>query len=237
MAGHSKWANIKRQKAVVDQKRGKEFTKLIREITVSAKQNPDKSQNPRLRLAIEKALAQNMNKQTIERAVAKGHGQLDEDNVEEILYEGYGPGGCAVIVECLSDNRNRTVSEVRHAFNKHGGNLGTDGSVSFMFDHKGCITLSKDTDEQLIFDTALDNGAEDIVDQVDRWQIITTKEKLYEVSHALSQQNITVEEASLHWLPQSSIAINEDIREKVQKLLTRLEELDDVQAIFTNVNL
>ena len=237
MAGHSKWANIKRQKAVVDQKRGKEFTKLIREITVSAKQNPDKSQNPRLRLAIEKALSQNMGKQTIERAINKASGQLTDDQVEEIIYEGYGPGGCAIIVECLSDNRNRTVSEGRHAFNKHGGNLGTDGSVLFMFDHKGLIVVSSSIDEQTLFDIALDSGAEDITQDEDSWCIITTKDMLYQVSQQLSHNNLSIESAQLQWLAKNKTDVNPKDKESIEKLLDRLDDLDDVQAIFTNANL
>ena len=238
MAGHSKWANIKRQKEANDKKKGKEFTKLIREITVAAKQGPDKDQNPRLRLAIEKALAQNMNKQTIERAVLKGSGNTDDDKVEAILYEGYGPGGFAIMVECLSDNRNRTVSEVRHAFSKHGGNLGTDGSVSFMFDHKGMIVFDPTSiDELEVFDIALEAGADDVVQTPDNWQIITAKEKLYEVTNQLnSNENILIKDAYLFWLAQNDISIDETQYEKAQKLIQRLEDLDDVQDVYTNIN-
>ena len=182
-----------------DKKQGKEFTKLIREITVAAKQGADKSQNPRLRLAIDKALSQNMNKQTIERAVTKEIGQGGEQAMDEILYEGYGPGGSAIIVECLSDNRNRTVSEVRHAFTKHGGNLGTAGSVSFMFDHKGIITIANHIDEQTLLDCALEAGAEDVIENDADWQVIT-KKKMYQISAHLTEHYEIQKPSSIGYL-------------------------------------
>ncbi len=235
MAGHSKWANIKFRKGAQDAKRGKIFTKLIREITVAAKMGgAEESSNPRLRDAVIKALKANMKRDTIDQAVKRGIGGLDGANMIEMLYEGYGPGGIAVIVDCLSDNKNRTVSEVRHAFTKHGGNLGTDGSVAYLFKKQGEILLSTDQSE-LAMDIAIESGAEDVV-LLDggELELVTPVEHYHAVLHALQAATFEVEESHLVRRALNLIEIDQDTAERLEKLIEMLEDLDDVQAVYTN---
>jgi YebC/PmpR family DNA-binding regulatory protein len=236
MAGHSKWANIKHRKAATDAKRGKIFTRLIREITVAAKLGgSDVLSNPRLRLAVDKAYDNNMPKDTIERAAKRGAGELDGVSYEESRYEGYGIGGAAVIVDCLTDNRTRTVADVRHAFSKHGGNLGTDGSVAFVFKHCGHLVFAPGTDENKLMEAALDAGADDIVDNDDgSIEVITPPNDFVAVKEALAKAGLKPEFAEVTMKPSTEITLTGDDAAKMQKLLDALESLDDVQAIYTN---
>jgi len=239
MAGHSKWANIKHRKAAQDKKRGKIYTKLIREITVAARSGGggDPSTNPRLRLAMDKALAANMNKDTIERAIKRGTGEGDDANYEEVRYEGYGPGGTAVMVDCMTDNRNRTVSEVRHAFTKAGGNLGTDGSVAYMFDRIGLMTYPAGSDEDAIMEAALEAGAEDVEANDDGTiDVSTSYEDFMTVKDAMVAAGHTPEHAEIMEKPTTGTTVSEDDAEKVIRLIDTLEELDDVQEVHTNAD-
>ena len=238
MAGHSKWANIKFRKAAQDAKRGKLFTKLIREITVSARSGGgDADANPRLRAAVDKALSANMTKEVIERAIKRGTGELDGVSYEEVRYEGYAPGGIAVLVECTTDNRNRTVSEVRHAFTKHGGNLGTDGSVAYLFNKVGVIRFADDKDEERIMELAVDAGAEDVVSEDDgSVEVITSPEDLHNVQTTLVNDGLKCEDADIVQRASTEVVLNEDDGEKVLKLLDALEDLDDVQDVYSNAN-
>ena len=236
MAGHSKWANIKFRKAAQDAKRGKAFTKLIKEITVSARiGGGDSDANPRLRTAIDKALAANMTRDTIERAVKRGSGALEGDDIVEIRYEGYGPNGVAVLVECATDNKNRTVSEVRHAFTKHGGNLGTDGSVSYLFNKIGSIVFSSD-DEEKIMDVALEAGAEDIESEDGMIEVVTPPEMFHQVEQAMKEAGLEAEMSELIQRPSTETELKGEDAEKVMKLIDALEDLDDVQDVFTNAS-
>ena len=239
MAGHSKWANIKFRKAAQDAKRGKLFTKFIREITVSAKQGgADPSTNPRLRTAIDKALAGNMTRDAVDRAVKRGAGGEEGQNMEEVRYEGYGPGGVAVMVDCLTDNRNRTVSEVRHAFTKHGGNLGTDGSVSYLFSQIGQIIMSPGADEDTVMEVAIDAGAEDIEPQEDgSIEVKTTPTAFIGVKDALETSGLKPVMAEITMLPANEVSLDTEQSEKVLKLIDRLEDLDDVQNVYTNADI
>ena len=237
MAGHSKWANIKFRKAAQDAKRGKIFTKLIKEITVSARlSGGDPDSNPRLRAAIDKALAGNMTWDTINRAVKRGSGALEGDDIVEIRYEGYGPKGVAVLVECATDNKNRTVSEVRHAFTKHGGNLGTDGSVAWLFSKIGSIVFSNGEDEEEIMGLALEAGAEDIESEDGIIEVVTLPEDFHEVQQAMKEAGLRAEMAELIQRPSIEIEVQGEDVEKVMKLINALEDLDDVQDVFTNAN-
>ena len=237
MAGHSKWANIKFRKAAQDAKRGKIFTKLIKEITVSARlSGGDPDSNPRLRAAIDKALAGNMTWDTINRAVKRGSGALEGDDIVEIRYEGYGPKGVAVLVECATDNKNRTVSEVRHAFTKHGGNLGTDGSVAWLFSKVGSIVFSNGEDEEEIMGVALEAGAEDIESEDGIIEVVTLPEDFHEVQQAMKEAGLRAEMAELIQRPSIEIEVQGEDVEKVMKLINALEDLDDVQDVFTNAN-
>lgn len=238
MAGHSKWANIKFRKAAQDAKRGKLFTKLIREITVSARNGGGEADsNPRLRAAIDKALGANMTKDVIERAITRGTGELDGVNYEEIRYEGYAPGGIAVLVECTTDNKNRTVGEVRHAFTKHGGNLGTDGSVAYLFRKVGIIRFSSEHDEERIMEVAVDAGAEDVVTEEDgSIEVVSTPEDHHSVYSALVDAGFEPEDADVIQQPTTEISLNVDDGEKVLKLLDVLEDLDDVQDVYSNAD-
>ena len=239
MAGHSKWANIKFRKATQDKKRGKLFTKLIREITTAAKMGGgDPDSNPRLRAAIDKALAGNMTRDTIDRAVKRGAGGDDDSNMEEIRHEGYGPAGVAVIVDCLTDNRNRTVAEVRHAFTKSGGNLGTDGSVAYLFTKQGILTFSPDSDEEKIMDAALEAGAEDVVTNDDgSIDVITAPEQYNAVSDAMKKIELQPEHAELTMTASTEVECDKDTAEKVLRLQDTLEDLDDVQEVYTNADI
>ena len=234
MAGHSKWANIKHRKARQDASRGKIWTKVIREITVAAKGGPDPDDNPRLRLALDKANAANMPKDNIKRAIEKGSGTGETGSLEEIVLEGYGPGGVAILVEAMSDNRNRTVSDVRHVFSKFGGNLGTDGSVSYLFNKLGIIHISKDFSEEDLLEVVLDAGAEDLVDEGDYFEVITSSTDLSNVLEALKTKNIEHTNAELTLRAETSVSLDQEMSEKVLKIMDFMDELDDVQEVHTN---
>lgn len=235
MAGHSKWANIKFRKGVQDAKRGKIFTKLIREITVAARMGGgDESTNPRLRDAVKKALNANMKRDTIDNAVKRGVGGLDGDAMVAMRYEGYGPGGIAVLVNCLSDNKNRTVSEVRHAFTKHGGNLGTDGSVSYLFANQGEILMAAGQSEDAVMEVAIDAGASDVSVDEGQVEIIVPVEAYHSVLNALQGAGLEIEQSHLTMRAQTMIAIDDDSAESLIKLIDMLEDLDDVQEVYSN---
>lgn len=237
MAGHSKWANIKFRKAAQDAKRGKLFTKLIREITVAARAGGgDVNANPRLRAAVDKALGANMTRDTVDRAIKRGTGELGGDTIEEVRYEGYAPGGVAIMVECATDNKNRTVSEVRHAFSKHGGNLGTDGSVAYLFTRLGTIVYGSEADEETIMEVAVNAGADDIDSAEDGIEVMTTPEALHDVVNALAEAGCTPEQSEIVQRPATDIELNEEDSEKLMRLVDALEELDDVQDVFTNAS-
>jgi len=239
MAGHSKWANIQHRKGAQDAKRGKVFTKLIREITVAARMGgADASGNARLRAAMDAALANNMPKETIERAIKRGSGELDGDNVEEIRYEGYAPGGVAVMVDCMTDNRNRTVGEVRHAFAKCGGNLGTDGSVAYLFTKAGILSYPAGSDEDSIIEAALEAGAEDVVSYDDgSIDVLTTPETFGEVKDALTAAELAAEQAEVTMRASTSMVLGLEDAQKMVKLLEMLEDLDDVQNVYSNADI
>ena len=236
MAGHSKWANIKHRKAATDAKRGKIFTRLIREITVAAKLGGgDVSSNPRLRLAVDKAVDNNMPKDTIERAIKRGAGGLDNASYEQVRYEGYGVNGAAVMVDCLTDNRTRTVADVRHAFTKHGGNLGTDGSVAFLFRHCGQLVFAPGTDEAKLMDAALEAGADDVVSNDDgSIEVITAPHEFVAVKDALIRAGLKPELAEVTMKPATEVSFSGEGAVKMQKLLDALESIDDVQDVYTN---
>ena len=236
MAGHSKWANIKFRKGVQDAKRGKIFTKLIREISVSARMGgPDESSNPRLRDAVTKALKSNMKRDTIDNAVKRGVGGLDGAHMMEMSYEGYGPYGIAVLVDCLSDNKNRTVSEVRHAFTKHGGNLGTDGSVSYLFNKQGEILLSNTNHQDEAIDIAIEAGADDVILLDDgQIEIVTTVENYHRVLNSLQAANFEVEQSHLTRRAQVLVPLDKESALSVDKLIDMLDDLDDVQSVYSN---
>lgn len=236
MAGHSKWANIKHKKAATDAKRGKIFTRLIKEITVSSRLGgPDASSNPRLRLAIDKARDQNMPKDTIDNAIKRGAGQLEGVSYEEIRYEGYGINGAAVIVDCMTDNRTRTVADVRHAFSKYGGNLGTDGSVAFLFRHCGQLVFAPGTDENKLMEAALDAGADDVVANDDgSLEVITGPYDFVAVKDALAKAGLVPELAEVTMKPSTEVEMAGDDAVRMQKLIDALESLDDVQEVYTS---
>ena len=236
MAGHSKWANIKHKKAATDAKRGKIFTRLIKEITVAARLGGgDASANPRLRLAMDKAMDQNMPKDTIERAIKRGSGGLEGVNYEEIRYEGYGIAGAAVIVDCMTDNRIRTVADVRHAFSKYGGNLGTDGSVAFLFKHCGQIVFAPGTDEDKVMEAAIDAGAEDVQTSDDgSIEVTTSPHDFVAVKEALARAGLKPELAEVVMQPQNEIELSGEDGQRMQKLLDALEAVDDVQEVHTS---
>jgi YebC/PmpR family DNA-binding regulatory protein len=239
MAGHSKWANIQHRKGAQDAKRGKLFTKLIREITVAARTGGgDPSNNPRLRAVMDKALTANMSKDTIERAIKKGTGAGEADNYEEVRYEGYGPGGVAVMVDCLTDNRNRTVSEVRHAFSKAGGNLGTDGSVAYLFSKMGILSYPEGVDEDRLMEAALEAGADDVVTNEDgSVDVLTSPDGFEAVKAALLQAGLAPETAEVTMRASTSTQLSQDDAEKMVRLLERLEDLDDVQNVYSNADI
>ena len=235
MAGHSKWANIKHRKARQDAKRAKVWTKVIRELTVAARLGGgDPADNPRLRVAVDNALSVNMPRDTMDRAIARGAGGLEGGDVEEMVYEGYAPGGVAVFVEVMTDNRNRTVAEVRHAFSKHGGNLGTDGSVAYLFSKQGVISLGGDADEETVLDVALDAGADDIEDDGEFLSVVTPPETLSAVVDALKAAGVEPEHAEVAMVPSTTSPCDADATEKVLRLIDALEDLDDVQNVYSN---
>jgi YebC/PmpR family DNA-binding regulatory protein len=239
MAGHSKWANIQHRKGAQDKKRGKLFTKLIREVTVAAKMGgSDPVANPRLRLAIDKARAQSMPKDNIERAVKRGAGELEGAEYHEIRYEGYGPGGTAVMVDCLTDNRNRTVAEVRYAFSKNGGNLGADGSVNYLFNHVGLLFYPEGSDEDAIMEAAIEAGAEDIVvDDEGSIEVLTDPGDFERVRDAMRNAGHEPESAELTMRASTSAELDLDDAASMVKLLEMLEDLDDVQEVYSNADI
>ncbi|BAE74534.1 putative transcriptional regulatory protein YebC [Sodalis glossinidius str. 'morsitans'] len=236
MAGHSKWANTKHRKAAQDAKRGKIFTKIIRELVTAARLGGgDVGSNPRLRAAVDKALANNMTRDTLNRAIARGVGGGDDAQMETIIYEGYGPGGTAVMVECLSDNRNRTVSEVRHAFTKTGGNLGTDGSVSYLFTKRGVISFAPGLSEDTIMDAALEAGADDVITYDDgAIDVYTTPEAFGEVKDALEAAGLTPEASEVALVPSTRTDLDAETAPKLLRLIDMLEDSDDVQEVYHN---
>jgi len=238
MAGHSKWANIKHRKGAQDAKRGKIFTKIIKELTVAARiGGGDPDCNPRLRTAVDKAKQANMPKDNVDRAIKKGTGGLDGVNYEEGIFEGYGPGGVALIVEFLTDNRTRTVADVRHIFSKCGGNLGVSGSVAFLFDRKGLISFAAENDFDLIFETALEAGAEDVKDEGDVYEVITDPAEFIEVRDALAAAGLEWETAEVSMIPQTQVQLSGKQAETMLKMMDALEDNDDVQNVFANFDI
>lgn len=240
MAGHSKWANIKRHKAKVDAVRGKLYTKLIREITVSAKLGGgEPGSNPRLRTALDKALEANMTKDVIERAIKRGAGGMEGEVVEEVRYEGYGPGGTAVMVDCMTNNRNRTVADVRHAFSKHGGNLGTDGSVGYLFKKQGELLFAPGVDEERLMELALEANADDVIVNDDKsMEVITTPEAFLTVKVFLAKAGFQPAQADITMRALTNVSITDkETAEKVVNLIDVLEELDDVQSVYSNADI
>jgi YebC/PmpR family DNA-binding regulatory protein len=238
MAGHSKWHNIQHRKGAQDAKRGKVFTKLIKEIVVAAKMGGGVIENnPSLRVVIDKALAANMKRDTIDNAVKRGAGDLDGDNYEEVRYEGYGLGGTAIMVDCLTDNRNRTVADVRHAFSKHGGSLGTDGSVSYMFSKQGFISFASG-DEDAIMEVAIESGADDVITNDDgSIDVMTAPDDFFSVKDALVANNLNPEHSQITMEPANRIELNLEDAEKFMKLIDRLEDLDDTQEVYHNADI
>ncbi|GJQ61691.1 MAG: putative transcriptional regulatory protein [Melioribacteraceae bacterium] len=239
MSGHSKWSTIKRKKAAIDSKRGKIFTKLIKEITVAAKTGGgDIDGNPRLRLAVDNAKSANMPMDNIERAIKKATGELEGATYSELTYEGYGPGGVAMIVESLTDNKNRTVAEVRHIFNKYGGSLGESGSVAWMFDKKGVIVLpNQGKTEDDIMEIALEAGADDLITEEEYFEVTTSLEAFEPVRRAIIDAGLEVENASLQWIAQNMVESAGESAEKVMTLIEMLEDLDDIQNVYSNADI
>ena len=238
MAGHSKWHNIQHRKGAQDAKRGKVFTKLIKEIVVAAKMGGGVIENnPSLRAVIDKALAANMKRDTIDNAIKRGAGELDGDNYEEVRYEGYGLGGTAIMVDCLTDNRNRTVADVRHAFSKHGGSLGTDGSVSYMFSKQGFFSFASG-DEDTIMEVAIESGADDIITNDDgSIDVMTAPDDFFSVKDALVANNLNPEHSQITMEPANRIELNLEDAEKFMKLIDKLEDLDDTQEVYHNADI
>ena len=239
MAGHSKWANIQHRKNAQDAKRGKLFTKLIREITVAARSgDPDPNANPRLRTAVDKALTANMTRDTIERAIKRGAGAIEGEHYEEVRYEGYGPGGAAVLVDCMTDNRNRTAGDVRHAFSKYGGNLGTDGSVAYLFSKLGVLSYPAGSDEDAIMEAALEAGAQDIVGNDDgSIDVLADPAEFDRVKDALIAAKLAPESAEVTMRPSTSAVLDAEAATAMVKLLDVLEDLDDVQQVYSNADI
>jgi YebC/PmpR family DNA-binding regulatory protein len=238
MAGHSKWANIKHRKGAQDAKRGKIFTKLIKEITVSARiGGGDADGNPRLRAALDKARQANMPRDNVDRAIKKGLGDLDGVSYEEGTFEGYGPGGVAIIVEFMTDNRVRTVADVRHIFTKYGGNLGVSGSVAFLFERKGLLSFPVSVDFERLFETALEAGAEDVKDEGDAFEVITDPANFMEVRDALATAGLSYETAEVTMLPQTQVQLTGKQAESMLKLMDKLEDNDDVQNVYANFDI
>ena len=234
MAGHSKWANIKHRKARQDASRGKVWTKVIREITVAAKDGPDPNDNPRLRLALEKANSANMPKDTIKRAIEKGSGTGETGELEEIIFEGYGPGGVAILVETMTDNRNRTVSDVRHAFSKFGGNLGTDGSVSYLFKKLGVIHINKDYSEEILMENVIESGAQDFSEEDDFFEVTTDPNQFNKVIDFFKENDVQYINAELTLRADTLVDLDQDMSEKVLNIMEFMDDLDDVQEVHTN---
>jgi YebC/PmpR family DNA-binding regulatory protein len=238
MSGHSKWANIKHRKGAQDAKRGKVFTKLIKEINVAAKiGGGDLESNARLRTAVDKAKSENMPKDTIDRAIKKGTGDMDGVNYEEGTFEGYGPGGVAVIVEFMTDNRIRTVADVRYIFTRNNGNLGVSGSVAFLFDRKGLISFGTDNDFDTIFEAALEAGAEDVKDEGDAYEVITDPTNFIEVREAIEATGLKWESAEITMIPQTMVQLEGKQAEQMLKMMDKLEDNDDVQNVYANFDI
>ena len=239
MAGHSKWANIRHRKGAQDAKRGKIFTKLIREISVAAKGSGggDPSNNPSLRTAIDKALGANMKRDTIDNTIKKAIGALDGVQYEEVRYEGYGPGGTAVMVDCLTDNRNRAVADVRHAFSKAGGNLGTDGSVAYLFRKLGIISFTADVNEDALMEAAMEAGADDVVQNTDSWDVFTRVDDYLAVKDSMIAAGFEPINAEITMHAETKTALDAENADKMLKLLDRLEDLDDVQSVYSNAEI
>tara|TARA_B100000131_G_scaffold186000_1_gene179046 strand:- start:3235 stop:3975 length:741 start_codon:yes stop_codon:yes gene_type:complete len=239
MAGHSKWANIKHRKARQDAKRGAAFTKIIRELTVAAKDGgPVIEDNPRLRLAYDKALSANMAKDTINRAIQRGAGGQEGQNLEEVIYEGYAPGGIAVYIKTLTDNKNRTVSEIRHAFTKYGGNLGTAGSVAYLFEAIGKLLVKSDAADEELYEVAIENGANDINDiDGSKTEIVCDPKNIAELKEMVEKAGFDIEASEVVMEAENNISLDEEQSEKNMKLTDALEDLDDVQEVFTNADL
>jgi len=237
VAGHSKWANIKHRKGRQDAKKGKIFSVLIRELTVAAKLGGGVPEdNPRLRAAMDKALAANMTKETIERAIQRGAGGLEGENLEEVTFEGYGPGGIAVMVESMTDNNNRTVAEVRHAFTKSGGNLGTNGCVAYLFEKKGVIRVEAEQNEDLVMELVVDAGAEDMELNEDTSMTITsTPDNFESIKEILTKEEVKIEDSEIALIPENTVNADLDTSLKIYKLLEALEDLDDTQSVTSNV--
>ena len=236
MAGHSKWANIKHRKARQDAKRAKVWTKVIRELTVAARLGGGEPEdNPRLRVALDNALRANMPRDTIDRAIARGAGGIAGGDVEELVYEGYAPGGVAVLVEVMTDNRNRAVAAVRHAFSKHGGNLGTDGSVAYLFHKRGVVTLGGDVDEDVVLEATLDAGAEDIETEDGALCVTTSPEHVGAVVDALESVELKANHVEVAMVPSTTVACDAQTADKVLRLLDALDDLDDVQNVHSNL--
>ena len=238
MAGHSKWANIKHRKAGQDAKRGKIFTKIIRELTVAAKLGGGNiADNPRLRAVVDKALSANMTRDTIDRAILRGSGAAENENLEELVYEGYGPGGAAILCETLTDNKNRTVAEIRHGFSKFGCSMGTTGSVAYLFERTGIIIFPPGSDEDSILEQALDAGAHDMLVKDDGIEVITTLEAFGKVQDALKKVGLNYESAEMTMLASTEVELLVDNAEKLLKLVEYLEALDDVQNVYSNASI
>jgi len=239
MAGHSKWAQIKHKKAKVDAKRGRIFTKLIREITVAARMGGgDPEHNPKLRLAIEKAKEHNMPWENIERAIKRGTGELEGVEYQEAVFEGYGPGGVAILVKALTDNKNRTTGEIRHIFSKYGGNLGSPGSVAWQFEEKGIIYIEKDkANEDAVFEIAVEAGAEDVKTEGDTYEVYTSPKDFENVKKAFVDTNIEIQNADITMVPQSTVRVDGKDAERLLKLLDALEDNDDVQKVYANFDI
>lgn len=238
MAGHSKWANIQHRKSKQDAKRGKLFTRLIREVTVAARRGGgDADANPRLRLALDKANAANVPKDTLDRAIKRATGELEGVQFEEVRYEGYAPGGVAVMVDCVTDNRNRTVAEVRYAFNKYGGNLGTDGSVAYLFSERGVLSYPPGTNEDRLMEAALEAGAEDVANEADgSFEVLTTTDGYYDVCDAMAAAGMEPADSELSQRPAAWIELDTETAVTVLNLLDALEDLDDVQNVYSNAD-
>ena len=234
MAGHSKWANIKHRKARQDASRGKVWTKVIREITVAAKDGPDVNDNPRLRLALEKANSANMPKDTIKRAIEKGSGTGETGSLEEIIFEGYGPGGVAILVETMTDNRNRTVSDVRHAFSKFGGNLGTDGSVAYLFKKLGIIHIDKDFSEEKLMELVIESGAIDFTQEDDFFEVTTDTNDFNNIIDFFKDNEVAYINAQLTLRAETLVNLDQEMSEKVLNIMEFMDDLDDVQEVHTN---
>ncbi len=239
MSGHSKWANIQHRKGAQDKKRGKLFTKLIREITVASRMGGGEiSANPRLRLAVDKAKTQSMPKDNIERAIKRGSGDLDDIEYQELRYEGYGPGGTAVIVDCLTDNRNRTVADVRHAFSKFGGNLGADGSVNYLFNNVGQLLFAAGSDEDKIMDAAIEAGAEDVIVDADKTiEVLTDPGEFEDVRDKMLELGFEPESAQLTMRASTSSQLDSKEAASMIKMLEMLEDIDDVQQVYSNADI